>query len=262
MKSNTRKTILDIVHRGNASHIASSYSLVEILRAIYRVVDINKIIDGEKDRDRIVVSKGHSASAVYSILHEFGLMTKESLCSYHMNGSLLSGHVSHFIKYVEHSTGALGHGLPVAVGICIGLKAAGMEETKIYVIIGDGELNEGSNWEAMMLAGHRKLDNLYVLLDNNRFGGISKTDDCCSLSPCKERFEAFGFNAFEVDGHNEEMIFDILKASINAQKPTAILCDTIKGKGISFMENDNVWHYRPPDKEAYTECLKELEKEK
>ena len=257
-KTSTRKIILDIVYNSGASHIASSFSVVEILRAVYRSVDINKIKNCCVDRDRIIVSKGHCAAALYTVLFEFGLMNKTDLETYHKDDSLLSGHTSHFVPNVEHSTGALGHVLSVAVGICIGFKAMEASVSKTYAIIGDGELQEGSNWEALMLAGHRKLDNLCVLIDNNTLSGIGKTDDYCSLHSIKEKLDSFGFKVFEVDGHDENKIYSIIQVEKNSIKPIGIICNTIKGKGVSFMENNNVWHYRPPNKEEYEKAILEL----
>lgn len=254
-----RRTILDIINTSKASHIGSCYSIVEILSAIYRSVDIKKIRAHHEDRDRVILSKGHSAAALYSVLCHYGLINEKEIETYCSNGSLYSGHASHFLPYVEHSTGALGHGLSVAVGMGIGLKSREFS-SKVYVIVGDGELNEGSNWEALMLAGHKKLNNLFVLIDNNKLGGIGETDYCCSLEPLDRKCESFGFETYRVNGHDEELITSILqrKTSEGGNKPIAIICDTIKGKGVSFMENNNVWHYRPPLGEDYKKALDEL----
>lgn len=258
----TRVIILDIIHNSGASHIGSSFSVVEALTAIYKCVDIAKIKNKQDDRDRIVVSKGHAAAALYAVLFRFGLMDKNTLDTYYKNDSLLSGHVSHFVPYVEHSTGALGHGLSVGVGICIGLVSNKFNSSRVYVVLGDGEMHEGSSWEACMLAGHLKLKNLCVLIDNNHFGGIGRTDECCSLEPFQEKLASFGFATFEVDGHDEEAIASIIQQTKNkTTKPVGIVCQTIKGKGVSFMEQDNVWHYRSPNKEAYQKALLELRKE-
>ncbi len=252
-----RKKILDIIHRSKASHIGSSFSVVEILSAVYRSVDIKKIKNKQNNRDRVILSKGHSAAALYVILNHFGLMTNEELETYHTNGSLLMGHASHSIPYIEHSTGALGHGLPVAVGISIGLKSKKIN-SRVYVITGDGEFQEGSNWEALLLAGHLKPDNLCLLIDNNKLGGIGNTNRCCSLKPLKAKLMSFGLSVFEVDGHNEDEIYSAIQKGKKLEKPVAIICNTIKGKGASFMENNNVWHYRPPNKEEYENALIEI----
>jgi len=252
-----RKKILEIVHRSGASHIGSSLSVVEILSAVYRSVDIDNIRSGKDDRDRVILSKGHSAASLYVTLWGFGLMENKELDSYHSNNSLLGGHVSHWVRYVEHSTGALGHGLPVAVGIGIGLRSRKWA-SHVYVIVGDGELHEGSNWESLSLAGHIKLNNLCLLIDNNGLGGVGFTSECCTLEPLKERLGSFGLDVYEVNGHNEEEIYSTIQKSKNSRNPVAIICNTVKGKGVSFMENNNVWHYRPPNREEYRDALIEI----
>ena len=254
--------ILEMIHRSGSSHIGSSLSAVEILTAVYNSVDIEKIRKRTDDRDRVIVSKGHAAAALYAVLCERGLLDKSLLDTYCKNDSLLSGHVSHFVPCVEHSTGALGHGLPVGVGIAIGLKSKRLSSSRVYVIVGDGEMHEGSNWEALMLAAHHGLNNLCVLIDNNSMGGIGRTDECCSLRELKRMLEGFGLVAFGVDGHDVTEIRAILEqTSRNVAQPVALICQTVKGKGISFMEGSNVWHYRPPNAEAYQKALLELQKE-
>ncbi|MBE3122249.1 MAG: transketolase [Thermoplasmata archaeon] len=254
-----RKRVLDIIYQSKASHIGSSFSVIEILSAVYRGIDIKKIKDKRDDRDRVILSKGHSAAALYVILNHLGLLSDEELMTYYKNGSILSGHASHFVPYVEHSTGALGHGLSVAVGIGIGLKSKGLD-SRVYVIVGDGELHEGSNWEALLLAGHLKLDNLCVLVDMNGLGGTKDINSYCSFNSLKDKLESFCFKTFEVDGHDEEQICQTIQRLKESETPGAIICHTIKGKGVSFMENNNVWHYRPPNDEEYKKASIELSK--
>lgn len=254
----TRKKILDIINKSNASHIGASFSVVEILKAVYRSVDIKKIKDHAADRARIILSKGHAAAALYTTLFKFGLMSEKELDTYNLNGSLLSGHVNHFIAGVEHSTGALGHGLPVALGIAIGLRARKVESS-VFVIVGDGELHEGANWEAIMLAGHLKINNFYALVDNNHLTQMGVTDKCCSLDPLKMKFESFNFRVFEVNGHDDNQIYNTIQDARNAGMPVAIICRTIKGKGVSFMENNVLWHYKTPKGEDYQKAALELE---
>lgn len=256
-----RKKILDIIYQSKASHIASSFSVVEILSAVYRSVDIEKIKNKQNNRDRVILSKGHGAAALYVILNYFGLMSEEELKTYYKNNSLLSGHVTHHLPYIEHSTGALGHGLPVAVGIGIGLKSKKIN-SRVYVIVGDGELHEGSNWEALMLLGRLKLNNFCLLIDYNKLSGIGDTNSCTSSEPLKSKLESFGLDAFEVNGHDEEAIYLTIQKAKKIEKPVVIICHTIKGKGVSFMENNNVWHYRPPNEEEYNKALSELKEEK
>jgi len=252
-----RKKILEVVYRARASHIGSSFSVAEILFAVFSSIDIDKVWCRSSDRDRVLLSKGHAAAALYVVLSEFGLMTEGDLGTYCTNGSLLGGHATHHVRYVEHSTGALGHGLPVAVGVCIGMKTKKIG-SRVFVIVGDSELHEGSNWEAMMLAGHLNLDNLRLLVDYNTLGGIDCIDNCCSLEPLHRKLESFGFSVFEIDGHDLDAIMTTFKDSQNSATPVAIICHTVKGKGVSFMEGNNAWHYRPPSKDEYERALSEI----
>lgn len=253
-----RRTILEIIHDSGAAHLGSSLSAVEILSAVFRSVDLEKIRREDNARDRIILSKGHGAAALYAVMHHYGLLTDAQIRSYFQNGSLLAGHASHFTPYVEHSTGALGHGLPVALGAAIGLRSRKINST-VFVIVGDGELHEGSNWEALMLAGHLGMNNLCVLVDNNKMSQIAETAKCCDIEPLKAKFESFNFRAFEVDGHDEDAIWRHLRAAQELDRPTAIICHTTKGKGVSFMENVNLWHYRCPQGKDYDQARAELE---
>lgn len=256
-----RIRMLEILHKSQASHIGSCLSVVEMLLAVYKSVDLDKISRKEDDRERVIVSKGHAAAALYTVLHHFGLLKDEELETYHQNGSLLSGHVTATVSGVEHSTGALGHGLSVGVGIGIGLRIKKIN-SRVYVIVGDGELHEGSTWEALQYAAHCKLNNLCLLVDNNKLSGVGKTNDCCSLEPLKSKLECFGFETFEVDGHSQEEIYATIQKTKNSEKPVAIICHTVKGKGVSFMENNNAWHYRPLNKEDYEKAIIEIKTER
>ena len=253
-----RKTIVQVIHSAGASHVGSSLSVAEMLDSIYGSIDLEAIRQGSEDRDRVVLSKGHAAAALYSTLYRHGLMDRQTLDSYYTNGSELGGHAAHAIDGVEHSTGALGHGLSVAVGMALGLRAK-KRTGRVYVILGDGEMHEGSNWEALMLAGHHRPDNLCVMVDNNGLGGIGCTNDCCTLEPLEARFSSFGFRTVRLNGHDKEALHGTLESFRSGGGPMAIICDTVKGKGISFMEGNNVWHYRPPDKDACKMALEELE---
>lgn len=257
MNNEIRKTILQIVHEGGASHVASALSLVEILDTIFKNCDVKKIKEKNNDRDRVILSKGHGTSALYATMHHYGLISKEEITTYFKNGSVLGGHTSHHVPYVEHSTGALGHGLSVGVGMAIGLRTKKMN-SKIYVVVGDGELHEGSNWEAIMFAGHEKLKNLVVLVDCNELSQVGKIEDCCSIEPLPAKFSSFNFEVFDVNGHNEDEIEKAINESGVKGLPTAILCRTTKGKGISFMERNNLWHYKSPQGEDFEKAISEL----
>ena len=185
------------------------------------------------------------------------LLTEKEISTYFKNGSLLAGHTSHHVPHVEHSTGGLGHGLPVAVGVAIGMRTKNIR-SNVFVVLGDGEMQEGANWEAMMFAGHLRLGNLIIVIDYNQLSQVGDIENSCSLEPLKSKLESFNFKVFDIDGHNEELIHQALQKSKNSGTPTAIICHTIKGKGISFMENNNLWHYRCPQGEDYEKALVEL----
>jgi len=256
MNKEIRKTILHIIHNGGASHIGSALSLVEILDGVFKNCDIEKIKKEQIDRDRIILSKGHGTSALYSTMFHHKLISENELNTYFKNGSVLGGHTSHHVPFVEHSTGALGHGLPVGVGMAIGLRSKKLD-SKVYVIVGDGELHEGSNWEAIMFAGHEKLKNLVVLVDCNELSQVGNLNDCCSIEPLESKFRSFNFQVFDVDGHNEQEIDQAIKIC-DSELPKVILCRTTKGKGISFMECNNLWHYKSPQGEDFEKALLEL----
>ena len=262
INSEIRKTILKMVNKGKASHIGSALSMVEILNAIFKSVDTQKILDQSLDRDRIILSKGHGASGLYAVMFHHGLLSKKAIDSYFLNGSIMAGHASHFINNVEHSTGALGHGLSVGLGVAIGTLSKGYS-SRVFVVIGDGELHEGSNWEAIMFAGHIKANNLCLLIDKNERAQIGETSDACSLDPLTDKLEAFNFQSYEIaDGHDEAEIINVIKKTNKSKQPIAIICNTIKGKGVTFMEGNNLWHYRSPQGSDYDNALLELSIEK
>lgn len=252
-----RKNLLYIAHKSKASHLGTCLSCIEILSSIYSTIDLKKIKEQDPTRDRVILSKGHAAAALYTTMYTAGLISKEEFDTYYSNGSLLSGHSNHFHPLIEHSTGALGHGLSAGVGVALGFLAKGIK-SNVYVILGDGELNEGTNYEALMYAGHLKLKNLCILIDNNKLGGIGRTDDFCSIEPLADKLKAFNFETYRVDGHNLNVLFECLDSFKKADKPVAIICDTVKGKGIPFMENLNAWHYRPLNDETYNQALGHL----
>ena len=254
-----RKTILRILYKAGASHLGSGMSAVEILISMFSSVDINKIIEHSNSRSRIIISKGHCAAATYATMAHFGIISNVTLETYHQNDSFLTGHVNHEIFGVEHSTGALGHGLNVAVGCALGMKNSGIKNEKVLVLCGDGEIQEGSIWEGFMFAFHNKLNNLCVLIDNNRISSITRTENVIDLRPLKNRLEGFGLNTYEVDGHNIDAIRQCISKSENFENPTVIICDTVKGKDIPFAEWDPVWHYRTLNEELFNKAMLHLE---
>jgi len=255
-----RSTIIKMISKANAAHVATALSEVEILNAIYKSVNKEKILNQSNDRDRIILSKGHGTAGLYAVMHHHGLISKQDIESFFLDDSIMAGHASHFIKNVEHSTGALGHGMSVGLGIAIGSRSKGYKN-RVFVVVGDGELHEGSNWEAIMFAGHQNVGNLCVLVDKNNRTMTGKTSDECSIDPLFEKLNAFNFDCYEIiDGHNEKEILNTIESTSNANKPVAIICNTIKGKGVSFMEGNIVWHYRPPKGEDYEKAMAELGK--
>ena len=255
---NIRRNILEILNNAQASHLGSSMSIVEILTAMYSVANIDKIITHADDRDRIIVSKGHAAAATYAVMHEFGLMDRGDLLTYHQKGSKLQGHVSHGVRNVEHSTGALGHGLSVGVGHAIYLKSKNLY-ARTMVLCGDGEIQEGSIWEALMLASTKKLNGLVLLVDVNGISSIKKTEDIISTGELRKRFEGFGLRVSEVNGHDVTSIRDAILTSQDEELPLVVLCQTIKGKGVSFAEDEAIWHYRSLNDETYKQALEGLQ---
>jgi transketolase len=226
---------------------------------MFSSVDVDKIIKHSNSRSRIIISKGHCAAATYATMAHFGIIPMSMIDTYHQNDSLLTGHVNHEVTGVEHSTGALGHGLNVAVGCALGMKNEGIKNEKVLVLCGDGEIQEGSIWEGLMFAVHNKLNNLCVLIDNNRISSITLTENVIDLRPLKNRFEGFGLNTYEVDGHNIEQIMDCISKTETFDKPTLIICNTIKGKDVPFAEWDPVWHYKSLNDELFKQAMAYLD---
>ena len=245
-----RKNILQLTFDAKSSHIGSSLSIVEILYTLY-FKKIRKI-------DRFILSKGHAALALYCILYEKGILSKRTIDTFGRDGTSLMAHVSHKVKGVEFSTGSLGHGLPVSVGKALYFKSNN-KKNKVFVVISDGELNEGSTWESLLFACHHQLDNLCIILDNNKIQSLGYVKDIIKLEPLKNKFESFGAKVFRCDGHNINKIQNLLNLKVS-KKPKIIIADTVKGKGVSFMENNNQWHYKNPNVKELKLALKEIDK--
>jgi len=246
---------------GASSHIASVLSMADILAVLYGEVLCYKQENPKwPGRDKFILSKGHAGAGVYAVLAESGFFPTEKLKSHYQDGSDLSGHVSHKgIPGVEFSTGSLGHGLPVATGMALAAKINN-ENNRAFVLLGDGECNEGSNWEAILFAAHHKLDNLVAIIDRNMLQSIYSTEDTLALEPFADKWKAFGWNVIEIDGHNHQEILDACKAESKVEdKPLCVIASTIKGKNVSFMEGNILWHYRSPQGSEYDAALAELE---
>lgn len=250
---------LKMVHEANASHIGGSLSISDILAVLYEDILIYdpKNIKYE-DRDRFILSKGHCCSALYATLALKDFFSINNLSKFTKFGSDYMSHVSHKVKGVEFSTGSLGHGLPFAVGKALASKLK-KKNWEVFVLLSDGELNEGSNWEALMFASHHKLDNLTVIIDYNKLQSLTTIEKTLRLEPLKKKFDSFGCCTFEIDGHNHYQLNKYLSKKFKKRnKPKIIIANTIKGKGVSFMENEIKWHYKSPDKMQLDNALKQI----
>ncbi|WP_333004759.1 transketolase [Vibrio coralliilyticus] len=249
LANRVRKHTVDMVHRGKSSHVGSALSMVDILSVLYfEFLNVTPESLNCPDRDLFILSKGHGGASLYATLAECGFFSTEELKKHYQNGSLFSGHVSHKgIPGVEFSTGSLGHGLPVATGLALAAKVDSRKQ-QVVVLIGDGEVMEGSNWEALLFASHHQLDNLTVIVDRNRLQSFKDTELTVALDPLDRKFESFGAHCLEIDGHDHAAILEALDNKVSG-KPTVIIANTIKGKGVSYMENEVVWHYKFPNVE-------------
>ncbi len=258
ISNSIRKTVLDLIYRTKSPHIGSAYSIVEILVALYfKYLNISSDDPLNADRDRFILSKGHACSVMYAILNERGFLSKSDLDGFAVNGGILEQHPTiDLSKGIEVSTGSLGHGLSIGTGMALAGKVDGKKH-KVCVLLSDGELNEGSVWEAIMFAGHHKLNNLMALVDYNKIQALGYVRDIINLEPFEEKWKSFGWDIQEIDGHNFEKIFNALDC-LSSEKPSVIILHTVKGKGVSFMENQLLWHYRAPDDKEYELALKEL----
>ena len=230
-----------IIHQANSSHIGGVFSSADILAILYGEI-LNK--DASGFSDTFILSKGHCCAGVYSALNCQGYLDDEQLNTYALDGSPLMAHISHKVQHVEFSTGSLGHGLPFAVGKAIQRKRMAIDR-KVYCLMSDGELDEGSNWEAFMFAGHHKLDNLTAIVDYNKMQSLTTTYDTLDLEPLEDKLKAFKFDVIRCNGHSIGELRLAFAKSSNS-KPKVILCDTIKGYPISFMRNKVEWHYKAP----------------
>lgn len=253
-----RHNALKMVHRAKASHIASALSIADILAVLYgKVMHFDPAEQHCALRDRFILSKGHACVALYSILAEVGFVPKEQLATYGDDFSWLMNHISHKVNGVEFSTGSLGHGLPFGVGKTLAAKVRG-ETWRTFVLLSDGEMDEGSNWEALMFAAHHKLTNLTAIVDYNKLQSLDTVANTLGLEPLVDKLKAFGCAVHEIDGHDHRQIIEALSC-IAGEKPTVIVAHTTKGKGVSFMENRVEWHYKNPNDEQLAMALAELE---
>ena len=260
LATEVRKQSLRMVHRANASHIASSLSMADLLAVLYeRILRVDPSRPDWPERDRFLLSKGHAAAGLYAILAERGFFPCEWLDTFCQDGSYLIGHASHLVPGVELSTGSLGHALPVGCGMALAGKRDG-KSYRVFVLLSDGEMDEGSNWEAAMFARHHQLDNLIAMIDCNGLQGFGFVKDVMDLTPLSAKWEAFGWATTEIDGHDYDQIEHASRTvPFTPGIPSVIIAHTIKGKGVSFMENELAWHYRSPNADQFARALAELE---
>ena len=255
-----RSTVIEMSHRAKASHLASSLSCIDILvAALWGVMNIDPDDPKSPDRDRLILSKGHAAQALYASLAHRGFFETSLLSQYNRDGGPMSEHPGpNCMPGVEAATGSLGHGLPIGLGMAIAGRIQ-KRDYRVFVVLGDGECNEGSVWEAALLAAANNVSRLCVIVDFNQWQGTGRSTEIMSIQPLKEKWEAFGWNAANVDGHDISNLVRGMNDTPNKNgQPVALIAHTVKGKGVSFMEDDNNWHYRIPTKEEVAAANREL----
>ena len=260
LASSVRKNILDMALVSKASHIGSALSIVDILSVLYgnKILKFDSSNPKYENRDRLILSKGHACMALYATLAECNFFNKNKLNEYGENNSLLMAHASHKVPGVEFSTGSLGHGLSFGAGLALAGKRK-KNKYRVVVINSDGEMNEGSNWEAIMFAAHHSLNNLILVIDYNNLQSFDTIDKTLKLDPLHTKMKAFGWKVISLDGHDHTKLnktFKEIKKEKN--KPICIIANTIKGKGVSFMENSVMWHYKSLNESTYYDAMKEL----
>ncbi len=257
-----RRNGLEMTHLSRGSHIGSVLSVAEIIAVLYaRVLNVDPKEPKKPDRDRLILSKGHAGSAVYAALAETGFFPVEQLKTHYANGSYLSGHVSHKgVPGVEVSTGALGHGLGIGVGMAMGAKMD-RASWRTYVVLGDGECDEGSVWESALQAAQYGLDRLIAVVDYNHMQSLTTVEKTLRLEPFEQKWRDFGWNAVSTDGHSIPALLEAFawaRDQAGSGRPTVILAHTVKGKGVSFMENQAGWHGKAPNDEEYAVAMADL----
>lgn len=248
-----------MIHRAKSSHIGSCFSMIDLLAVLYgRILRIDATQPAWPERDRFILSKGHACAALYAVLAEQGFFPKSLLDSFYQDGSALGGHAMHLVPGVEVSTGSLGHGLSLACGMAL----AGKRDARpfrVFALLSDGECDEGSVWEAILFAGHQQLENLVAIVDYNKIQSLGRVEDVLDLHPFPEKWSACRWAVQEIDGHNLEEIESVLgQIPFERDRPSCIIAHTIKGKGVSFMEDKLLWHYRSLNDEQLRATLTEL----
>lgn len=255
-----RGQLIEMSHRAKTPHLGSSLSCVDILVALYgEVLTIDPQQPAAADRDRLILSKGHAATTLYAVLAKHGFFPEQELLSYAEPDSRLPEHPApQCVPGIEAATGSLGHGLSLGVGMALAAKL-GQTRYNVFCLLSDGECNEGSTWEAALLAPAHALGNLCAIVDFNKWQATGRSQEVMALEPLEQKFSAFGWDAYRVDGHCiADLVVHLKKCPSSAGKPIAIIADTVKGKGVSFMEDDNNWHYRIPNEDEVIAAKQEL----
>lgn len=261
MARRIRGKVLEMSHKAGTAHLASALSPVDILVAVYWMsLSIDPKNPDNPTRDRFIFSKGHAVSALYAVLAYRGFFPVELLDTYNKPGGCLPEQPSpRCVPGLEVATGSLGHGLPLGLGMALAGRIRGLNY-RVYVVMSDGECNEGSVWEAAMFAPARKLDNVAVIIDYNKWQATGRSNEIMALDPLIEKWKAFGWSSYEVDGHDISALANLMRGVPDGSgKPVTIVAHTVKGKGVSFIEDDNNWHYRSPNTEELRRALQELE---
>ena len=255
--TDARKKVLEMIHHGQTSHIGSNFSSVDLMAVLFSKLHLDK--DLKPDRDRFVLSKGWVAASLYYFLAEKGIIPKEDLEEFGKEGSKYIGLSEPEVRGVEMSGGAMGHGLPIALGMALAAKR-GQESWKTYVLMSDGELDCGTTWECALLAAQQKLNNLTVMIDCNGFQAMGTKKEVLDMEPLADKWQAFNWDVVEIDGHDYNQISSALDKAGKGKKPLMIIAKTTKGKGVSFFEGKLEWHYKTIDQEHYKNALEELNK--
>jgi transketolase len=255
-----RAHTVQMVHRVNASHVGGGLSMADLLAVLYQdVLRVHPAESQHPDRDRFILSKGHACAALYATLALRGFFPVEELLEFGQDGSRLMTHISHKVPGVEFSTGSLGHGLGFACGKALAAKRQ-KKNWRVFALLSDGELDEGSNWEAILFAPHHRLDNLVVIVDYNKIQSLGSVREVLDLAPLAEKFRAFGWAVKEIDGHDHDAIRSGLQAlPFEPGRPGCLIANTVKGKGVDFMEDKLLWHYRTPNVEQVKQALEQLD---
>lgn len=254
-----RFDVLRMAHRAKSSHIGSCFSIADILAVLYgRILNVDPMRPYKNDRDRFILSKGHACAALYSALATRGFFARDWLDEFYRDGSNLPGHATHTVPGVEVSTGSLGHGLSIACGMAL----VGKQETqpfRVFTLLSDGECDEGSIWEAVLFAGHHRLDNLVAIVDANRIQSLGRVNEVLNLNPLCDKWRAFRWSVREIDGHDVgEIEATLASVPFEPHAPSCVIANTKKGRGVSFMEDDLLWHYRSPNDQEFADALSEL----